>query len=276
MSIFAINTNKRTNNNIVSTINKPFIGKLNPLTAKIDSPNTYQAFEPSPKDKIASSPTLPSDGVNVRSKQLFLPKSVTHYSKFITIRKDTTPIRQGGLYDYYRDRFKVPVEVDKFQFCAEQKISSIFATTGNRQWFSTFIHKQPSFKTALFDIVEANPLMLLTDCGCLYTDFTGVYKLKTNFISNDNDLIASSNNKVSLGIVDINIESNYIIITIFSKKTNSYVRIRLRPPVRYRPAYDDWVFDESVTIDNILSSTEFAEIVNCCNITPNLVDNNGQ
>jgi hypothetical protein len=272
MSTFAINRSKKTNNNIISTINKPYIGKQNPLTSKIEPPNTTHVVEEILKPKIGISPTLPQNGVSVRSKQLFLPRSVNNYSKFITIRKDTTPIRIGGLYDYYRDRFKIPIETDKFQFCSEQKVSSIFATTGNRQWFSTFIDKQPSFKTSLFDIVEANPLMLLTSCDCLFTDFSGEYILNSS-LKSSNQLVSSSNNRVSKGTIDVNIESNYIIVTIYSKRTQSYVKIRLRPPVRYRPAYGDWVFDENVTIDNILSNTEYAEIINCCNDIINPIDN---
>jgi len=275
MSIFSIHNNNKINNNVISTINKSFIGKFNPLSSKIESPNTIQAFEPIIKDKIAVSPTIPQAGVSVRSKQVFLPKSVTNDAKFITIRKDTTPIRLGGLYNYYTDRFMVPIEVDKFQFCSEQKISSVFCTTGHNQWFSTYLDRQPSFKTTLFDLVTPSPSILLQDCNCIHTDLSGTYTLDTKIFNKSNQLISSSNNQVSKGTIDISLVDNYIIIEIYSKITNSRARIKLRPPVRYRPAYNDWVFDENVSLKGLLSNTEFAEMIDCCDIIVNPLNKNG-
>ena len=272
MTNFSINRNQKQNHN-QPTINKNFIGKKNILTSKIVSPNTIEpVIIDNTKENNKFDIPVPQNGIKVRSKQLFLPKSVNNYAKIITIRKDTLPIR-NNLYHYYKNEIIDPIEVDKFYFCNEQKISSIFSTSGDTHWFSTLIDKQPSYKTSLFGKVVFERLSLLKDCSCNYFDFSGSYSIDRFSENNDNQLIYSSNKRVSKATIDFDAESNYIIITIYSEKVQSYVKIRLRPPVRYRPLYNDWVFDENVTIENILSSTEFAELINCCNITNETLNN---
>lgn len=262
MSTFRINKKIKENNTNKSSV-KPL--NLNTSAMSIRPPHTLPTldFVGRHETLLSSGITSPVKGSKIRDKQ---PENqgllVNNYAKVITVRRDTTPIR-NKLYHYYLDRFKEPIIVDKFKFCTEQKISTVFSSNGYNQWFSTFAQNELSFKKALFDKVAFNFLSLSTDC-CFYTDFSGVYTLNTKLV--DNQLVASSNKRVSKATIDFNIESNYINMRIYSAKTQSYVNIRLRPPLRYRPAYGDWVFDEDVNIFDLLSPTEYAKIVDCCNL----------
>lgn len=262
MSTFQINNNIRSNfNNKISTTNN-FGSGPNISAINIQSPNTNSAKQlilPN-KNIFELSPPI---GLTVRNKQDSQIINTTNYSKIIRIRKDTVPIR-NNLYDIYNYRYKKPIEVDKFEFCEEQKISSIFSTTGYHQWFTTLIHNEPSFKTSFFDKVSSRLLSLNKDCSCRYIDFSGQYVLDKN--ASVNQLLSTNNKKVSKAIIDFNIKDNYINIYLYNNKTDSYVQIRLRPPLRYRPAYNDWVFDEDVTINDLLSDTEYADLVDCCNV----------
>lgn len=264
MSTFKINNDRNTrfdSSNIASLTNAQAPG-INIAALRILPPNTHSA-----KTLILPSKNtfniLPAIGLTVRKQQDSQVNIGNNYSKIIRIRKDTLPIR-NNLYDIYNTKYKKPIIVDKFEFCEEQKISSIFSTTGYHQWFSTLIDKQPSFKTSLFDKVSSRLLSLNQDCSCRYIDFSGQYIFDRN--ASSDQLLSSTNKKVSKAIIDFNIEQNYINIYLYNNKTDSYVHVRLRPPLRHRPAYNDWVFDEDVTINDLLSNTEYAEIVNCCNI----------
>lgn len=254
MSNFVINNNSNNKNR---TIKNNFIGRQNTLTSRILSPNTFviNASPSSSKNLITQ-----IDGTRAKPEPSTIQGS--NYAKIIRIRKDTKPIR-NNLYDYINSVFKRPVLVDVFQFCAEQKISTVFSTHGNTQWFSTLINKEPSYKTALFNKVFFNPLSLREDCSCNIFDFNGRYEIDRR-LPDFNSLISSSNKDISRVSFEFEPSTNYIMISFYSHKTKSYVRVRLRPPLRYRPIYGDWVFDENVTIDNIMSSTEYAEIVDCC------------
>ena len=262
MTNFFINKNKTLKDSLKDrTIQNNFVGKQNTLTPKILPPNTFE-IKTTRIDKDTVSPTLPANGVSVRSKQDNNIIKVNNYAKIIRIRKDTVPVRTN-LYDYINNAFKEPIIVDKYQFCNEQKISSVFSTHGDAQWFSTYVDKQPSYKTALFNRLIYSPLSLSDDCSCRIFNFNGIYGIDRRS-SQDNSLKTSSNKNISKIKFDFDPVENYIIVSIYSFKTKSYVNIRLRPPLRYRPIYDDWVFDDSVIIDNIMSSTEYADIVDCC------------
>lgn len=264
MSTFKINDQFKANNNNKSAV-KPLPSNFSGIN--IRSPNTLATLKTLPSNRVllpdGSGVTAPALGSKIRSKQDSKIISVNNNAKFITIRKDTTPIR-NNLYHYYLDDFKQPITVDKFQFCFDQKVSSVFSSSGDSQWFTTLIKNQPSFKLPLFGKITPSLLSLNADCSCIYTNFSGLYTLDTKLINNQ--LIASSNRNVSKGAIDFNIESNYISIYIYSNKTKSYVNIRLRPPLRYRPAYNDWVFDEDVNIFDTLSDTEYAKLINCCGL----------
>lgn len=259
MSNFIPNKNKKLKDSIKDrTIQNNFVGKKNTLIYKILPPNTFEikSFNSRP---FNISPTLPADGISFRYKQPISVIKVNNYAKIIRIRKDTIPVR-SNLYDYINSIFKRPVIVDKYEFCSEQKISSVFSTNGDVQWYSAYSDRQPSFKTALFNRVSYTPLSLSDDCSCRIFNFNGIYTVDRRL--SDNDLIETSNkniSKISFDLID-----NYILISFYSYKTKSFVKIRLRPPLRYRPIYDDWVFDDKVIIDNIMSLTEYAEIIDCC------------
>lgn len=262
MTNFFLNKNKTLKASIQDrTIQNNFVGRQNTLTTKILPPNTFE-IKTENKNKINISPTIPADGVSVRSKQPISVIKVNNYAKIIRIRKDTTPVRTN-LYDYINSMFKRPIIVDKYEFCYEQKISSIFSTNGDTQWYSTYVDRQPSYKTALFNRVSYAPLSIGDDCSCRIFNFNGIYTIDRR-LSRGNTLVESSNRNISNVTFDFDPIENYIIVSFYSYKTKSYVKIKLRPPLRYRPIYNDWVFDDKVIIDNIMSLTEYAEIIDCC------------
>jgi hypothetical protein len=269
MSIFRINNNTRFNNNNKSAIKSNLVN-LNTQSMNIRSPHTMRTKKNEFKIRtlLSSGVTAPSYGTTVRNKQDDQIISVNNNAKVIIIRRDTTPIR-NNLYNYYTFKFKQPIIVDKFKFCSEQKVSSVFSSSGYNQWFSSLIKNEPSFKSSVFNKISASVPSLQSDCSCIITNFEGLYTL--NRTLNNNQLIYSSNRKISRANIDFNLEQNYINIYIYSDKTQSYVNIRLRPPLRYRPAYQDWVFDEDVNIIDQISSeefqvTEYAKLIDCCNL----------
>lgn len=261
MTNFFINNKKTLKDSLKDrSIYNNYIGKPNTLTSKVLPPNTFE-IKKIEVSKVSVSPTLPATGISIRDRQTDSIVKISNYAKVITIRKDTTPVRTN-LYDYINGVFKEPIIVDRYEFCYEQKISSIFSTNGGVQWFSTYIDRQPSYKTTLFDRIKYSPLSMGKDCSCRIFDFNGIYTVDRRL--SDNNLIKSSNRNISAIKFDFDPIENYIIISFYSYKTKSYVNIKLRPPLRYRPIYDDWVFDDSVLIDGIMSSTEYAEIIDCC------------
>lgn len=274
MHTFVINKTSKSNNNNKTSIRSNFSSGPNISAIRILPTNTASSYKnDTDSDQIYNPQIKLNYGSNVRIKQDSQVISINNYAKVIKIRRDTSPIR-NNLYNFYKDRFKQPVIVDRFEFCSEQKISTIFSSNSYNQWFSTLITNEPSFKTHLFNKVFSNSLLSLSDdCSCRYIDFSGSYILDRN-LSTDNQLVQSSNKRASKASIDFNMEENYINIYLYSKKSKSYINIRLRPPLRYRPAYDDWVFDEDVTIYDMLSNTEYAELIDCCNLENGKIFNN--
>lgn len=273
MHTFVINKNNKSNENNKTSIRSNFSAGPNISAINIIPSNTTNIHKKDSLDTIDNNSQKTNFVSNVRVKQDSQIISVNNYSKVIKIRRDTSFIR-NNLYDLYNYRFEQPVIVDRFEFCSEQKISTIFSSNSYNQWFSSLIKNEPSFKIHLFDkVFSPTFLSLSSDCGCRYVDFSGQYEIDRTLPS-ENQLIQSSNKKASKAIINFNLEENYINIYIYSQKTKSYINIRLRPPLRYRPAYDDWVFDEDVTIYDILSNTEYAELIDCCNLENSKIFNN--
>lgn len=258
MTNFYLNSKKTLKDTLKDrSIYNNYIGRQNTLSTKILSPNTFTI-----NSIINPSKNLIEITDEIRAKPQPSTIQGTNYTKVIKIRKDTTPVREG-FYDYTNSMWQRPIIVDTFRFCKEQKISTVFSTQGNIQWFSTLITKEPSFKISLFSRVIPSDLSLLEDCSCNIFDFNGLYEVDRR-LPDYNSLISSSNRKISRVSLEFDPSQNYIIVSFYSHKTKSYAKIRMRPPLRYRPIYNDWVFDESVIIDNIMSSTEYAEIIDCC------------
>lgn len=272
MHTFVINKNNKSNENNKTSIRSNFSAGPNISSINIASPNTSSTR--SQTDILDdNSQNLSNHGLSVRVKQDSQVISVNNYAKVIKIRKDTSHIR-NNLYDFYNYRFEQPVIVDRFEFCSEQKISTIFSSNSYNQWFSSLTKNEPSFKIHLFaKVFSPTFLSLSSNCSCRYVDFGGFYELDRTLPS-ENQLVKSSNKRVSKAIINFNTEENYINIYIYSQKTKSYINIKLRPPLRYRPVYDDWVFDEDVTIYDILSNTEYAELIDCCNLENSKIFNN--
>lgn len=266
MTNFLINKNKTFKNSLKDrAMQNNYVGSGNTLTAKTFIPNTF-TINNFVKKNINISPTSPVGGINIRNKEPLSVIKVNNYSKILRIRKDTTPIR-NNLYDYINNIFIQPTVVDRYEFCYEQKISTIFSTNGMVQWFSSYMDKQPSYKSSLFNRLSYSPLSLDKNCSCRIFNFNGIYSIDRRL--QNNNLLFSSNKNISNIQFNFDPIDNYIIISFYSYKTQSYVKTRLRPPLRYRPIYGDWIFDDSVTIDNIMSLTEYTEIINCCQFADN-------
>lgn len=113
MSTFRINKKIKENNTNKSSV-KPL--NLNTSAMSIRPPHTLPTldFVGRHETLLSSGITSPVKGSKIRDKQ---PENqgllVNNYAKVITIRRDTTPIR-NKLYHYYLDRFKEPIIVDKF------------------------------------------------------------------------------------------------------------------------------------------------------------------
>jgi hypothetical protein len=261
MNKFTLNHTKIANYNI-PTINYTFIGSQYILTSHIDIPNTLPAKIKNKTKTQAATYGSPQNGVIVKYKLPFMPQMVTNDAKVINIRKDTSPIRRGFSYNYYKDQFISSLTIDRLEFCQEQKISTVFSTNSYNHWFSTFINPQISFKKTVFSKIIPQRAGPFKNCNYPDSEFDGSYIVDITTSVNDNQLVFSSNRDASKAIINFDKESNYIIVKIYSKKIKAYVDIKMRPPVRYRPAYNDWVFDESLIIDNIISNTEYVQIIN--------------
>jgi hypothetical protein len=182
--------------------------------------------------------------------------------KIITIRNDTTPLRNNG-YFYFSDRFKKPPTITRYKFCAP-KIATIYSTNGNLQWFSAYVKKPASFKSVNTNIVKGRSLFISDsngNCDCDYTDFSGKYFFN---ICENPSLISTNNLNTKLANMFYDKDNQYFDIKIYSKYNKSYVWIRFRITLKYR--WDDgrWVFNPKFVIDKIMSETEFASIVDCC------------
>lgn len=193
------------------------------------------------------------------------PTSLTsdNDTKIITIRNDTSPIRNNG-YSYFSNRFKQQPTVTRYKFCAP-KIATVYSTHGNLQWFSTYVKKLPSFKSVNVNIIKGKSLFISygeENCDCDYTNFNGKY---TFDLCKNTSLVSTDNNKIKFASMVYNNNDQYFDIKIYSKYNKSYVWIRFRIILKYRWDDQQWIFNPEFVIDKIMSETEFATIVDCCN-----------
>jgi hypothetical protein len=178
---------------------------------------------------------------------------------------DTTAIRENR-YDFSIGKFDNGYpRPSNYRLCP-QKISTVFKNGGS--YFTTSYTSTPQSYpfTGNFLKVTDIPRLSSADCGCYYVDFSGNYVLDWS-LSGGGKLLSSDNSEVNLGTFTFYQLENYFDIYLYPKSNLnniSYVHIRYRIPIRYRYAYGDWTFWESLIINNTLSETEFVKIIDCC------------
>lgn len=181
----------------------------------------------------------------------------------VRMLQDTTAVRQNR-YDFSRGKYDLGYPRPNNYALCPQKISTIFQN-GNTHFTTSTINFSYPFKHNLVKVSDISRLSS-SDCACQYVDFSGNYILNWS-LSSGGQLISSDNPQVTIGTFTFYASENYFNIYLYPKPSvnnSSYVHIRYRIPVRYRYAYGDWTFWESLLIENTLSETEFVKIVNCC------------
>lgn len=190
---------------------------------------------------------------------------ITHNndSSKTTTTKTATAIRENK-YRYNFGQFVAGYPESETKVYCPQKVSTVFLK--NNHYSTSYIIKNPAFKTTNISLVKNRQnLQATAECSCFYADLSGEYIL--DWTINSNQLISSDNALVNNGTINFDLINSYIDIELYSNISNSKIHIRLRPPLKYRAAYDDWTFDEDVTIEELLSNTEYAEVINCCGQT---------
>lgn len=135
-----------------------------------------------------------------------------------------------------------------------QNLSVVFQN-GNTHWSRS--------KGDIFYRISESSRPDVSDCNsCSYIDFTGEYIL--NWDKSGPKLVSSTNNKITSASFTFSSTANFFEIFLYPNVGNSYVHIRYRIPVRYRYAYSDWAFLESLILTGEMSETEFIKVVNCC------------
>jgi len=178
---------------------------------------------------------------------------------------DTTAIRDNQRNYFtgnFNDGFPRP---SNYPLCP-QKISTVFQS-GIVHYTTSTTSSSQSYPM-IQNFVKVTDILRLPspDCVCYYVDFSGNYILNWS-LEEGGQLLSSDNPDVTLGTFTFYESENYFEIFLYPNPTLnnvSYVHIRYRIPIRYRYAYGDWTFWESLIIDNTLSETEFVKVINCC------------
>jgi hypothetical protein len=184
----------------------------------------------------------------------------------VRISLDTSAIRENK-YNFYSRKFDDGYpRTSNYPLCP-QKISTVFKSGG--AYYTTSTTSNPSSYPLNSNFIKVTDITRLSsgNCGCYYVDFTGEYTLDWS-LEGGGRLLSSDNSDVNLGTFTFHQSDEYFDIFLYPKSSInsfSYVHIRYRIPVRYRYAYEDWTFWESVLLENTMSETEFVKIIDCCN-----------
>jgi hypothetical protein len=248
MSQFIINNNIPANYNDITTLKKPSQNRtINTIINDFNNDKTRDISRLYEKRSIDRGRDVPkfNDRRNVR-KPL-----------------DTTAIREDR-YDFSVGRYNSGYPRPSNYPLCPQKISTVFQNGGTHFTTSTTTISYP-FGHNFLEVADI-PRLSSADCGCYYVDFSGNYVLDWS-LAGGGKLLSSDNAQVDLGTFTFYQSENYFDIYLYPKpnlNNISYVHIRYRIPIRYRYAYGDWTFWESLIIDNTLSETEFVKIIDCC------------
>lgn len=213
-------------------------------------------------------------------------RSTNNYKRNIRNRLDTSAIRSNK-YDFYTAKYDATYpKITNYIFCP-QKISSIFHV-GGLYWTTSTTNKTVSFpfkhnfiKTSQLGKYSINRCIGTrngndtddsddsnTDIGsdCTFLNYSGEYILNWT-IDGESQIVSSSNPDIQLGTFEFHANDDYFEIFLYPKaelNNYSYVHIRYRVPVRFRYAYGDWTYWESLLLDGSLTETEFVKVIHCC------------
>lgn len=222
-----------------------------------------------PQSLYVSKPNHPSSYVPPRPPQTLDPVPYND-TKNVRIRLDTAAIRSQK-YNFYTGSFAPGYPQNSvYSFCSK-KISSVFKK-GETFWSSSLVNNQISYKTSNFSrVVDKANIKPVDYCYCNFVDLSGTYTFDRSIVGSS-QLLTSSNPKVENGSISLNLNPDYLDIKILSKTSSSLIWIRLRPPLRWRRAYEDWTFNEFLQMYSINNTeTEFVKVINCCDTTTNSV-----
>lgn len=208
--------------------------------------------------------------------------NTTIYKKYILDKKEDIPVNNDRR-NIRKSLTSSAIRQNKFQWASgkfdqgfpllsnynlcPQKIATIFQY-GHYHWTQNTNNTSTSFPlTSTFvKVIDADSRLSLNDCNCYDVDFSGEYVLNWS-LETGAQLVSSDNPDITLGTFIFYQDDEYFEIFLYpdaNLNDNTYVHIRYRIPVRYRYAYGDWTFWESLLIDGILSETEFVKVINCC------------
>jgi formylglycine-generating enzyme required for sulfatase activity len=250
MSTFSIDINKRTNN--ISTIS--IKNKIRNKEIRPDI-NDFNNTKTANITKIYEKRTIDNSLIPFNNNR-----------RNVRFALDTTAIRQDE-FNYYNWIYNPLFPRPSNYLLCPQKISTIFQN-GNYHWThsttntNTGISSYP-LKSQFVKVVD---VLAASDRCCKYFDFSGDYVLDWS-VEDGPKLLSSSNPGVSIGTFDFNVDGNRFNIFLYPNsdtQNTSYVHLAYRLPVRYRYAYEDWAFWESLIIDGELSETEFVRVIDCC------------
>lgn len=249
MSQFIINNNIPANYNDVTTLKKPSQNKT--IDTIINDFNN---------DKTRSISRLYSKRIIDRYRD------VPRFNDRRNVRKtlDTKAVRENR-YDFSIGKFDTGYPRPSDYPLCPQKISTVFQNGGTHFTTSTTTIAYPL--THNFIEVDEITRLSTADCGCYYVDFSGNYTLAWSEEIGGGQILSSDNNDIAVGTFTFYSSDNYFDIYLYPKSTlnnSSYIHIRYRIPIRYRYAYEDWTFWESVLLENTMSETEFVKIIDCC------------
>lgn len=249
MSKFTIDSSRRSNQNH-ATVKNNLSNKPTPtIINDFNNNNTRNITNIYKKRSIDKNRDVPrnNDRRNVR-KQL-----------------DTTAIRQDR-YNFASGQFDANYPRPSNYNLCPQKISTVFQNGGSH-WSNNTTNISSSFPLKSNFAKVSDAIRLSTsDCNCFFVNFTGEYVLNWS-LADGGQLVSTTNPNVTVGSFDFFSSDQYFEIFLYPKpelKNNSYIHIRYRIPIRYRYAYADWTFWESLLLDGTLSETEFVKVVNCC------------
>jgi hypothetical protein len=240
-----------SNFSINSEINKIFINKT---TFKKSSQNkpvfpTINAFNNRTTNNISRL---------YKKRSINRNRDIPRFNDRRNVRKplDTTAIRENR-YNFSTGRYDSGYPRPSNYPLCPQKISTVFQYGDTHFTTSTTTISYP----LEHDFIKVSEIVRPSS-----VDFSGNYVLDWS-LSGGGKLLSSDNSQVNLGTFTFYQLKNYFDIYLYAKpniNNISYVHIRYRVPIRYRYAYEDWTFWESLLIENTLSETEFVKIVNCC------------
>lgn len=252
MSIFTINSDIPFNSQNSNAYYNEFRNLPSGITGIIDNPNNiYVKYGRDVYDQK-------SNGY-INDDQSF---TLNNNARSIALNLTPKAVREFK-YNIFLNRFDpgYPENI-RYNLC-DQTVSTVFKS-GRTYWTQSKSNDVISYPMSnnFGPVVTGNSSPQSNCNDCQYTDFSGEYIL--DWSATGAKLISSNNSDVSSGSFDFNVSGNFFDIFLYANNGNTYIHVRYRIPVRYRYAYEDWAYWESLLISGEMSETEFVKVINCC------------